>query len=312
MHCRDRGISVYIDFGNCRLYSCDIDFYKAHLQYYGLSKIECDELFGDYEHLTSQELENIRKKYKEMKKQNLDVLKEQKKEDWQLLKKYYPDFAKTIEEDSRKKDNEVTDKKKKDTEEYFRILYPEYDELSLQEQARLEYDRSILYENIDEINSFFESYSKKHLQELDNKELIEIILTERKIDKYFKLMCPEYDVLPPTLQFKLLFERDFIEEHLEEIDLFYKECKEQNSKTQMQDMDEREIVQTIINNIKEQIEEKKKTPKLQQARDRKTQAEQKRLQALELKRKTERALDKKKGRTEERKTEDTVYANKSR
>ena len=41
---------------------------------------------------------------------------------------------------------------------------------------------------------------------------------KEKIDKYLRLLHPEYDTLSPEEQEKLTRDRTFIEEHLEEID----------------------------------------------------------------------------------------------
>jgi len=284
-------MSVYINIGKCRLYSCDIDFNKAYIQLYGLTNNEIDELFKGYDNPNSKEAEDIRKRFLVIKERNIKKLERKQEEEWKLLKKYYPDFAKTLEEN----ENEVLEKKSKATEEYFRIIHPEYNELPESEKAKLEYDKSLLFENVDELDSFL----TKTFQETSKKELIEYFLGQKKTDKFFEIMYPEYAFITPAMSFKLLFERDFIEEHLEEIDSYYKKCKEQNSRTQLKDENDREIIATAINSIKKEIADKENKSRLEQARDRKRQAEQRKNQAYELERQAEQALEQKKGKTQD-------------
>ena len=252
MHCKDRGISVYIDFGKCKLYSCKLNFYTAYLQFYGLSQDEYDTRREEYKHATFEELESITKKYEEIKKKNIQNLTEQEQEERRILKKYYPEFADKLEEieNAPKEDekSEISAEKIRRADEFFRILHPEFDELSQEEQSKLMRDKDIILENIDELILFYEKLDRK--DDKENLDTIKFFIDMKKTEKYFKLMYPEYHELPMLMQFKLLEEQEFIKEHIDEIDLYYQNFEMNNTDGQVQEFDERKKIKEIVDNLK--------------------------------------------------------------
>ena len=93
MHCKERGIMVYMDFNGHELYSTDFDLTpnSAFLQVLGLTADDYlkfrDELMdADSE----EEKRSILKKINELKEINIQSLKKDKEEETNLLAKYYP------------------------------------------------------------------------------------------------------------------------------------------------------------------------------------------------------------------------------
>ena len=67
-----------------------------------------------------------------------------------------------------------------------------------------------------------------------------------KVDKYFRLLHPEYDILEPGKQIELRADREFIAKHLDEIESYYEDCKDPKSGAQQEGLSESEIVKNAI------------------------------------------------------------------
>lgn len=101
IHCRDRGMSVYIDFKGHKLYSCDFNLssYITYMETIGLTLEEHHDLFQEYSKLeTEEEKQTFFEKYTALVAKNKEEVEQRKQEERRLLEKYYPDFVKTIEE----------------------------------------------------------------------------------------------------------------------------------------------------------------------------------------------------------------------
>ncbi len=113
IHCRERGLAVYVDFNGCRLYSCDFDLNTrtSAIKATGLSKIEIDDLFKEYTLAqTEEEKKAIYKKSHDLIERNKEKIRKQEEYENELLKKYYPKVLDNeIKENSKTVSNEIDD-----------------------------------------------------------------------------------------------------------------------------------------------------------------------------------------------------------
>lgn len=176
-------------------------------------------------------------------------------------------------------------------EKYFKILYPKYDELTQEEKDRLISDKKIIEENIEKIDEYYKKYkisenndeiennakenekpeeknevedsgeSECTKEEIDNvidgdnqkeREILLEILVELKVNKYFNLLYPEYETLTEEEKIDLIIDKSFIEESIEAIDEYYKDCKTPGCGAELMDWSDQQIIETALRLFKKQ------------------------------------------------------------
>lgn len=109
----------------------------------------------------------------------------------------------------------------KTVEEFFNMMYPEYDKLTDDEKKKADRDRAFIVENIEDMNSEYEEkigpYGAMEREGLSERELVERIIKGLKTELYFDTLHPEtvennYQLMQERL------DRNFIREHIPQID----------------------------------------------------------------------------------------------
>ena len=138
------------------------------------------------------------------------------------------------------------------TDKYFEILHPEYDTLTLGEKCKVIDDRAFIANHIDEIDKYYEDSMREgsgaQQDGLTEQEIIANALRIVKTDKYFEILHPEYDTLTLGEKCKVIDDRAFIANHIDEID---KICKEHG--IEHNGMTKQPILQEAIKRLREEI-----------------------------------------------------------
>lgn len=92
-------------------------------------------------------------------------------------------------------------------------------------------------------------------EDLNKKEILENIIKEIKIDKYFELLHPEYDSLNEEEKYYVYDDKIFIRESIDAIDVYYQDCKTPGSGAEFMEWTDKTILQTALKlfNKKEKI-----------------------------------------------------------
>ena len=135
---------------------------------------------------------------------------------------------------------------------YFEILHPEYDTLTPGEKYEVIDDIGFIEEHIDEIDKYYEGCMREgsvaQQDGLTEQEIIANALRIVKTDKYFEILHPEYDTLTLGEKYKVIDDRAFIANHIDEID---KICKEHG--IEHNGMTKQPILQEAIKRLREEI-----------------------------------------------------------
>ena len=83
---------------------------------------------------------------------------------------------------------------------------------------------------------------------------------KQKIDKYFNLLHPEYETLTPGQQLELMDDRNFIADHIDEIDKYYEGCMREGSGAQQEGWTEQQIIANAIRRVKVNLYDKQLHP----------------------------------------------------
>lgn len=122
-------------------------------------------------------------------------------------------------------------------EKYIRLLHPEYDTLTLEEQSKLMKDRKLIEENIERVDRYYkgcmEPNSGAQSYGQTEQQIIMYALMIIRYEKYFSLLHPEFDKLPLYEKIGPEFDADrsIIVHNLEEIERLYEERMKRCSTT---------------------------------------------------------------------------------
>ena len=137
---------------------------------------------------------------------------------------------------------------------YFKMLHPDFDTLTPGKQLKLMEDRNFIVENIDEIDSYYQDCKKPgsyaYDKGLDDQEIISRAVKNKKVDRYFEMLHPDFDTLTPGEQFRLMDEKNFIIEHIDEIDVFYQNAILNNGRDE--EYSGKEILQSALDNARQE------------------------------------------------------------
>ena len=137
---------------------------------------------------------------------------------------------------------------------YFKMLHPDMDALTPGEQLKLMEDRDFIAENIDEIDSYYQDCKKPgtyaYEKGLDDQEIISMAVKDKKVDRYFEMLHPDMDTLTPGEKFRLMKDKDFIAENIDEIDSYYQDCKKPGTYAYEKGLDDQEIISMAVKDKK--------------------------------------------------------------
>lgn len=133
-------------------------------------------------------------------------------------------------------------------EKYFELLHPDYDSLTPEERFKLMGEKSFIRENIEEIDKYYQESmqfgGESQQQGVNEKEIIEDAIKNIKVEKYFEMIHPNYDSLSPEERFKLMGEKSFIRQNIDQIDKQFQEA------IRDEEVDEHIIIKNIIEGLK--------------------------------------------------------------
>ena len=165
-------------------------------------------------------------------------------------------------------------------EELLRILYPEYDELEEKDNTKLQRMKLFIDENIEEINKHFcEEVEKieqknekkdassdevevdteisdvtdskqcektKYDENLNDRYILKNIIKEIKIDKYFKLLHPDYERLKQEEKYYVLDDKISIRDCIDAIDVYYQDCIVDGSGAKLMNLTDQMIIERAL------------------------------------------------------------------
>lgn len=139
-------------------------------------------------------------------------------------------------------------------ENYFKMLHPEYETLSSDEQSELMFDIDFISEYINEIDALYCAAKRPNTlaskQGLSDQKILSNIVRRKKIDKYFNLLHPEFDSLTPSEQARLIDEKIFISNNIEDIDKFYHASKKPTAHAYQEGFSDQKILSIAVNRKK--------------------------------------------------------------
>jgi len=103
--------------------------------------------------------------------------------------------------------------------EYFKILYPTYKDMSHEEQGKALKDKEYIRDNLGKIE---EGYKNRCGDGMNPQQAIRETIRSQKIDKYFKILYPEYKDMSHEEQGKALKDKEYIRDNLWKIEEGYK------------------------------------------------------------------------------------------
>lgn len=139
-------------------------------------------------------------------------------------------------------------------EEYFKLLYPNYEELEGEEKRKADSDKEFLSENIERIA---EDYDHMHgpdtgaqLSGKSDAEIIKIALNQNIADMLFRIACPNWRELPREEQMEAFRMQDFLYEHPEEVKKEFESIMYDRDEYQL---DEKTVVLRAIDSVKKKL-----------------------------------------------------------
>lgn len=145
----------------------------------------------------------------------------------------------------------------KEVEEFFKLLYPEYETLTQEEKFKTMNDKMFIGEHKEDIKAMYTTYlsqAKERGEEINEQEALRAVVNSEKADVYFKLLHPEYETSTPKEQSKLMDDKKIIEKHIGQIDEMYNtHISEAESRGEFF-INEQEVLKEIIESMNKEEE----------------------------------------------------------
>ena len=138
-------------------------------------------------------------------------------------------------------------------EEYFKLAYPEFNELSIDNKLIAMEDEKLICEHFEEINEIYNKCMKKNSffqkEGFSNQKILKEIINSIKVNDYLSILYGEYNE-PNNEKKNILRDKKFIINHIEKIDYLFNIYINQNELNQ--EINNQELLKEIIKSIKVQ------------------------------------------------------------
>jgi hypothetical protein len=109
-------------------------------------------------------------------------------------------------------------------EEYFKLAYPEFNELSVDNKLIAMEDEKLICEHFEEINEIYNKCMKKNSffqkEGFSNQKILKEIINSIKVNDYLSILYGEYNE-PNNEKKNILRDKKFIINHIEKIDYLF-------------------------------------------------------------------------------------------
>ena len=136
---------------------------------------------------------------------------------------------------------------------YFGMLHPNFDSMSIDEQNKALEDKFFIIENTEAVHDQYTRFTSLGAN-LSDVQKMQQVLKHVKVEKYFDLLHPDFDSLPPAEKWNVIDDKNFIIDHLDEIHAAFSEFGNSDSKEYMYKATDKEKIEKAFNQAKEKEE----------------------------------------------------------
>ena len=136
---------------------------------------------------------------------------------------------------------------------YFGMLHPNFDSMSIDEQNKALEDKFFIIENTEAVHDQYTRFTSLGAN-LSDVQKMQQVLKHVKVEKYFDLLHPDFDSLPPAEKWNVIDDKNFIIDHLDEIHAAFSEFGNSDSKEYMYKATDKEKIEKAFRQAKEKEE----------------------------------------------------------
>lgn len=136
---------------------------------------------------------------------------------------------------------------------YFGMLHPNFDSMSIDEQNKALEDKFFIIENTEAVHDQYTRFTSLGAN-LSDVQKMQQVLKHVKVEKYFDLLHPDFDSLPPAEKWNVIDDKTFIIDHLDEIHAAFSEFGNSDSKEYMYKATDKEKIEKAFKQAKEKEE----------------------------------------------------------
>ena len=136
---------------------------------------------------------------------------------------------------------------------YFGMLHPNFDSMSIDEQNKALEDKFFIIENTEAVHDQYTRFTSLGAN-LSDVQKMQQVLKHVKVEKYFDLLHPDFDSLPPAEKWNIIDDKNFIIDHLDEIHAAFSEFGNSDSKEYMYKATDKEKIEKAFRQAKEKEE----------------------------------------------------------
>lgn len=136
---------------------------------------------------------------------------------------------------------------------YFGMLHPNFDSMSIDEQNKALEDKFFIIENTEAVHDQYTRFTSLGAN-LSDVQKMQQVLKHVKVEKYFDLLHPDFDSLPPAEKWNVIDDKNFIIDHLDEIHAAFSEFGNSDSKEYMYKATDKEKIEKAFKQAKEKEE----------------------------------------------------------
>ena len=136
---------------------------------------------------------------------------------------------------------------------YFGMLHPNFDSMSIDEQNKALEDKFFIIENTEAVHDQYTRFTSLGAN-LSDVQKMQQVLKHAKVEKYFDLLHPDFDSLPPAEKWNVIDDKNFIIDHLDEIHAAFSEFGNSDSKEYMYKATDKEKIEKAFKQAKEKEE----------------------------------------------------------
>ena len=136
---------------------------------------------------------------------------------------------------------------------YFGMLHPNFDSMSIDEQNKALEDKFFIIENTEAVHDQYTRFTSLG-SNLSDVQKMQQVLKHVKVEKYFDLLHPDFDSLPPAEKWNVIDDKNFIIDHLDEIHAAFSEFGNSDSKEYMYKATDKEKIEKAFKQAKEKEE----------------------------------------------------------
>lgn len=133
---------------------------------------------------------------------------------------------------------------------YFGMLHPNFDSMSIDEQNKALEDKFFIIENTEAVHDQYTRFTSLGAN-LSDVQKMQQVLKHVKVEKYFDLLHPDFDSLPPAEKWNVIDDKNFIIDHLDEIHAAFSEFGNSDSKEYMYKATDKEKIEKAFKQAKE-------------------------------------------------------------